>query len=151
MASGIILYNNFKRFGQEDLHNNAVKLLLVTDSYAPSELHDVLADVLTSPSPEVAVIASPDNGYTQGGEALASKTITITDSPSQAVFDAANVTWTALTATFRYGILYIDATIDGIVKPLIAYIVFDMTPADIVVGGIDWTVQWSPSGILKIA
>ena len=151
MSSLIILYNNFKRFGQEDLHNNAVKLLLVTDSYTPSELHDVLADVLTSPSPEVEAIASPDNGYTQGGEALASKTITITDSPSQAVFDAANVTWTALTATFRYGILYIDATIDGIVKPLIAYIVFDMTPADIVVSGVDWTVQWSPSGILKLA
>ena len=151
MASGIILYNNFKRFGQEDLHNNAVKLLLVTDSYTPSELHDVLADVLTSPSPEVEAIASPDNGYTQGGEALASKTIVVSDSPSQAVFDAANVTWAALTATFRYGILYIDATIDGIVKPLIAYIVFDMTPADIVVSGVDWTVQWSPSGILKIA
>ena len=151
MSSLIILYNNFKRFGQEDLHNNAVKLLLVTDSYTPSELHDVLADVLTSPSPEVEAIASPDNGYTQGGEALASKTITITDSPSQAVFDAANVTWAALTATFRYGILYIAATIDGYVNPLVAYIVFDATPEDIVVSGVDWTVQWSPSGILKLA
>ena len=151
MASSITLYHNFKRFGQEDLHNNAVKLLLVTDSYTPSELHDVLADVLTSPSPEVEAIASPDNGYTQGGEALASKTITLTDSPSQAVFDAANVTWSALTATFRYGILYIDATIDGIVKPLVAYILFDTTPANIVVSGVDWTVQWSPSGILKLS
>ena len=147
MASGIILYNNFKRFGQEDLHNNAVKLMLVTSAYTPSELHDILANVLTSPSPEVA----SGDGYTTGGEALASKTITLSDSPSQAVFDAANVTWTALTKTFRYGILYINATIDGFVNPLIAYIVFDMTPADIVVGGIDWTVQWSPSGILKLS
>lgn len=145
MASSITLYNNFKRFGQEDLHNNAVKLMLLTSAYTPSVLHDVLADVLTSPSPEVAA----GDGYTTGGAALASKTISLSDSPSQSVFTAANVTWAALTKTFRYGILYIDATIDGFVKPLIAYILFDTTPANIVIGGIDWTVQWSSSGIFK--
>jgi hypothetical protein len=149
MASSITLYNNFKRFSAEDLEDNAVKLLLVTSAYAPSALHDILADVLSSPSPEVVAVASPDNGYTQGGEALASKTITLSDSPSQVVFDAANVTWAALTATFRYGILYMNATVHGFVDPLIAYIIFDTTPADIVVAGVDWTVQWSASGIIK--
>lgn len=151
MPSSITVYNNFKRFGHEDLEDNEVKLLLVTSAYTPSALHDILADVLSSPSPEVVAIASPDNGYTQGGEALASKTITLSDSPSQSVFDAANVTWAALTATFRYGILYINATVHGFVNPLVAYILFDTAPADIVVVGVDWTVQWSPSGILKVS
>ena len=151
MASSITVYNNFKRFGHEDLEDNEVKLLLVTSAYTPSVLHDVLADVLSSPSPEVVAIASPDNGYTQGGEVLASKTITLSDSPSQSVCDAANVTWAALTATFRYGILYINATVHGFVNPLVAYILFDTAPADIVVVGVDWTVQWSPSGILKVS
>ena len=150
MPSSITVYNNFKRFGHEDLEDNEVKLLLVTSAYTPSALHDILADVLSSPSPEVVAIASPDNGYTQGGEVLTSKTITLSDSPAQSVFDAANLTWAALTATFRYGILYINATIGGFVNPLIAYILFDITPADIVVNGIDWTVQWNPSGILQI-
>lgn len=95
-------------------------------------------------------VASGD-GYTTGGTALASQTLT--RSSWETTFDAADVTFAALTKTFRYGILYINDTKtdpeggSDIVNPLYAYILFDDTPADIVVSGTDYTVQWSSNGI----
>jgi len=91
------------------------------------------------------------DGYTAGGQALAGQTLT--RSGWKTTFDAGDVTWTALTKTFRYGILYVDDTKTDpaggpdIVKPLYAMILFDDTPADITVNGIDYTVQWSSLGI----
>ena len=154
MASTLTLYNKLTKYLQDgtiDLDTNTIKLALVTSSYTPDAAHDVLADVLGSPSCEVEAIASPNNGYTAGGEELASKTLTQTDSPAETVFDAADLTFAALTATFRYGILYASGTLNGIVNPLIGYILFDTTPADIVMSGIDFVVQWNASGITKIA
>jgi hypothetical protein len=91
------------------------------------------------------------DGYTTGGATLASKTLT--RSGWKTTFDAADVTFNALTKTFRRGILYISGTKtdpDGgpdIVNPLYANVLFDDTPADIVVSGTDYVVQWSSLGI----
>jgi hypothetical protein len=69
------------------------------------------------------------------------------------VFDAADLSWTALTATFRYGILYAEKSVGSpaVVNPLIGYILFDTTPANIVVSGVDWLCQWNASGIFDLA
>jgi hypothetical protein len=154
MASTLTLYNKFKQYimdGTIDLDTNTIKIALVTSSYTPAATHDVLADVLASPSPEVVAVASPSNGYTQGGAMLAGGAVTFTDSPSQAKFDATDLTWSALTATFRYGIIYASGTLNGVVDPLIGYILFNDDPADITVTGIDYTIQWSSSGILTLS
>ena len=154
MASTLTLYNKFKQYildGTIDLDTNTIKIALVTSAYIPAATHDVLADVLSSPSPEVVAIASPSNGYTQGGAALAGKAVSFTDSPSQGKFDATDLTWASLTATFRYGIIYASGTLNGIVDPLIGYILFNDAPADIAITGIDFTIQWNASGILTLA
>jgi hypothetical protein len=154
MASSLTLYNKFKAYKNDGticLVTDTIKLMLVTSDYTPDETHDVLADIQTSPDPEVVAIASPSNGYTAGGKTLTDQTITFTDTPSQAKFDAENITWTALTATFRYGILYASGTLNGVTDPLIGYITFDTTPADIVISGLDYTVQWSANGIITEA
>ena len=156
MASSITFYNKFKQYafdGTIDLKNDTIKVLLVTSAYTFSATHDILADVITSPSPEVAAIASPYNGYTTGGETLSGQAVTFTDSPSQSKFDANDVTWTALTATFRGAVIYASGTLgdDNVVDPLIAYILFDTTPADVVVNGINYTIQWSANGIFTAA
>jgi len=148
MPSSIVIYDGFydalarKKI---NLASDTLKLLLVTSSYTPSQAHNVLADVLSSPSPEVVAVASPDNGYTTGGEALTGVTLTQSGSPIRSILDANDVTWTALTATFRYGILYDDTATDD---DLIAYLIFDTTPADITISAIDFIVQWSSSGII---
>jgi hypothetical protein len=91
------------------------------------------------------------DGYTTGGATLASKTLT--RSTWKTTFDAADITFAALTKTFRYGVLYVEGTKtnpeggENIVNPLYAYILFDDTPADVVVAGTDYVVQWSSLGI----
>jgi len=151
MASEFTLYSSARKYvldGTIDLDTDTLKLALATSAYTPDVAHAVLADVFSSPSPEVEAVASPDNGYTAGGETLTGQVATKTDTPSAGKFDADNVVWTALSATFRYGILYAEKTVDAIVDPLIGYILFDATPADIVVSGIDWEARWSANGII---
>lgn len=156
MPSELTLYNSFRKYvmdGTIKLSEDTLKLMLVTSNYEPSATHDVLADVQASPDPEVVSIASPDNGYVSGGAEITGATITSTDSPAQAVFDADDVTWIALTATFRYGILYAEKSVGSpaIVNPLIGYITFDNSPGDVSVSGVDFVVQWNPAGLVVIA
>ena len=151
MASSITLFNKLTEYlakGVINLETDTVKLALLTSSWTPDATLDILGDILVSPSPEAS-----GTGYTQGGQALASQTVTLTDSPAKTVFDAADLTFTALNATFRYGILYANKSTGSpaIVDPLIAYILFDTTPADIVVSGVDWKVQWNAASIFDIS
>lgn len=151
MAAEFTLYSAYHQYnldGTIDLMADTIKMLLVTSDYTPEVTHEVLGDVLTSPSPEVEAVASPDNGYTQGGEELTGKVVTKTDSPAAGTFDADDLTWSALTATFRYGILYAEKTVDEIVDPLIGYVLFDSTPGDVTVSGVDWVCRWSSNGII---
>jgi hypothetical protein len=154
VSSSFTFYNSFKKYvfdGTVIPGSDTLKVCLVTDAYTFDATHDVLADVLTSPSPEVEAIASPDNGYTQGGETLAGKVVSLTDSPSQSSLDADDVVWAALTATFRYAIIYAEKSVSPIENPLIACILLDTTPADIVVSGIDYKLQLSTSGLMTLA
>ncbi len=153
MATTFTAYNSLKKYlldGTIDLDTDTIKVALVTSDYTPDAKHDVLADVTASPSPEVVAIASPNNGYTKGGEALTGQAVTLTDSPSASKFDATDLAWTALTATFRYGIMYSEKISGGVTNPLIGYILFDTTPADISVSGVDFTIQWSVNGIITL-
>ena len=136
-------YNQYVHSGEINLNDTAkIKLALVTSSYTFNAAHTIW-DPGTSDAadPSHNEVASGD-GYTTGGEALGSLSVTAVR------FDAADVTWTSLTKTFRAGILYHDATYLTIVQPLIAYVLFDDTPADIVISGGDFSVQWNASGII---
>lgn len=151
MASSFTLYGSFRKYtldGTIDLDTDTIKLMLVTSDYTPDLAHTVLADINASPDPEVVAVASPSNGYTQGGKALTGQAVT--NSNTAGKFDADDLTFTALTATFRYGILYAEKSIGSpaIVNPLIGYILFNTTPADVVVSGVDWLCQWSANGII---
>jgi len=133
--------------GVIDLKRDTIRLALLTSAYTPDLDGDtVWADVSTH---EVAA----GDGYTADGEELAGATLTRDGAIT--TFDANDVTFSALTKTFRYGVLYVDDIKDDpeggedIVKPLYAYILFDDTPADITVSGTDYVVQWSSNGISK--
>jgi hypothetical protein len=103
-----------------------------------------------------SVVASETSvsGYTggfggAGRKALASVTLQADDANDRALFDAADVTWTALGAgqTLAYAVLFKELTSDAL-SPLIALFDFTDTPTN----GGDITLVWStsPSAVLVI-
>jgi len=152
MTSEFVLYNNFRENiakGIVDLAGDTIKLALVTSDYMPDAAHSGLADAMASPSPEVPEGGSPDSGYDTGGAMLTGSTVTHDN--AVATWDAENVSWASLNATFRYGILYAQKSVGAIVNPLIGYIIFDNTPGDIVKVGETMEVVWAPTGILTLS
>ena len=138
-APTITAYPSYKHYvhnGEINLADTGkINLALITYLGAYNAAHTIWADLSTY---EVATGA----GYTTGGEPLASLSVT------SARFDADDVTWSSLTKTFRAGILYQNDTYKTIVKPLIAFILFDSAPADIVMAGINFQVIWNGAGII---
>jgi hypothetical protein len=121
---------------QGDWNSNTIKLALVLDTYVFSAGHTVWAD---ASSYEVAT----GNGYTTGGA-------TVTCTASNTALSSSNVTWTTLTKTFRGAVLYINGTIESLTNPVLAYILFNDTPEDTVVTGVDFPVIWNASGVFTL-
>lgn len=125
MAAGqFTFYNSFAQRvadGTIDLDTHSFKCMLVASGYIPSgSLHAVKADV-TNELPTA-------NGYTAGGQALAS--VTWNQASGVATFDSADVVWTpaggAITA--RYAVLYDDTAAS---KNLVGYMALDAAPVDV--------------------
>jgi hypothetical protein len=146
MASSLTIYNLARQYlidGTIDVDTDTIKLALVRSTYTPAvttdnEWADVSGDEVAS-----------GDGYTTGGATLAGASLN--ESAGTVTFDATDVTWSSLTKTFRYGVLYKSGTANGITNPLIAYILFDTTPADVSVSGVDFLVQWHGDGIFTLS
>ena len=150
MASSIQIFDSFYLVMAQkklDLESDTLKVMLLTDAYTPDLAnHAVIADITgLSPNPEVESIASPDNGYTQGGEALQNVTVTQSGSPLRTKLDADDTTFLALTAEFRYAVIWDETSAD---QDVLFLITFDTTPANITISGIDFIVRWSTDGIV---
>lgn len=121
--------------GSMDLLSDSLQLSLHTSTHTPSQTADALfADVDNE--------VSNGNGYTTGGATLSGKTYTT--SSLVTTLDASDVTWSTLTKTHRYGILW-DTTPTSPADPLIGLI---DTGGDQTNTGTDLTYQWNASGIL---
>ena len=120
-----------------DILSDTLKLTLHTSTYTPNQTTHAL---FASATNEVA----NGSGYTTGGAALASKTYAT--SSLVTTFDAADVTWSTLSKTHRYGILW-DDTPTTPLDPMIGYI---DTGGDQVNVATDLTYQWSGSGIYTL-
>lgn len=88
------------------------------------------------------------NGYTTGGVALSS--ITWTRSAGTITFDCADLApgWTASggSIVFRFGVIYKNATVNSIVKPLLCVCLADTAPADVTTttgNTLSWTMNAS--------
>jgi hypothetical protein len=145
MASTMYVFNSFRKYvgdGTLDLDTDNVKLGLLSNAYSINTGHTVWTDVSSA---EVA----NGNGYTTGGILLANKILGYTGATGK--WSADNPVFSALTKTFRWALLYANKTVGPIVDPLILAILLDNTPADIVVSGADYSIQWHPTnGILTI-
>lgn len=71
------------------------------------------------------------NGYLSGGIAITG--VTWTRSGGTITFDCDNTIWTAAGGSIvaRFMVLYKNATVNGIVKPLLCVCLLDTTPADV--------------------
>jgi len=91
------------------------------------------------------------NGYTSGGVAVTG--VTWTKSGATLTFDSDNSVWTASggSITARYCVLYKDATVNSIVKPLLLVCLMDTAPADVTAtDGNTLTVQINASGMFTL-
>lgn len=92
------------------------------------------------------------NGYTTGGVALLSETWT--NSAGTITFDAGDVVWTASGGpiTARYAVIYKNATVNSIVKPLLCVCVLDTAPADVTAtAGNTLTITMNASGLFTLS
>lgn len=146
MATTITRYNALAEYlldGVVDLEDDTINVALVDSTYTFDATDTIWADASGSEE-------ANGNGYTTGGVALGSKAVTLAS--GTATWDAADASWTFTNSkTFRGAVIYKVGTTDGIVNPLIAYVLFNDTPADITINSVGFTIVWSASGILTLA
>jgi hypothetical protein len=120
-----------------DWGTDAIKVMLTTSSYTPSQTTHQYKSSVTN---EVV-----GTGYTARGATLGTKTEAFTGQVK--AFDAADVSWTTSTITARYAVIYDDATGVDATAPLIAYVDFG---ADVVSTGGTFAITWDSAGICSV-
>lgn len=139
-----VIYNNAKELllnGGLDLDTDTIKVSLHTTSYSPNADSDDFWDDATN---EVSSSGSYTAGIA-GGITLASKAVTQDNTDDEGVFDAADITVTSFTGTFRWIVLRKD-TGTASTSPLICAI--DTTSTTVTGGTL--TITWSSEGILNL-
>lgn len=92
------------------------------------------------------------NGYTTGGIALTG--ITWTHSGGTVTFDCNNPVWNASGGDIvaRFAVIYRDATVNSIVKPLLCVCLLDTTPANVTaINGNTLTITINASGVFTLS
>lgn len=143
MAITALMYGNCPKqaFNKEiDFDSDTIKVTLHTSTYTPDQdVHDYQNDLTNE--------LSTASGYTSGGATLASKTVTYTAGTNVFMMDAADVTWTAFSATFRTAVVVDTTPGTTATNPVLCY---QQNSADISPGGADLTLQWNAAGIMTI-
>ena len=130
VAGAVTLYDATAKtlMGGGDMTTNTIKLALVNSSYTPNSDTDVnWANASTN-----EITGGGTTGYTTGGYTLLSPVLT--EITKGYKFTSANPTWTAGADTlgaWRYGVLYISGTVEGVTNPLLGYFLGDSAPADV--------------------
>src|ERR1051326_3245354 len=132
MAS--LIYNNSKKFilnGSLDFDTDTFKVMLVTSSYAPNvDTHDFRDDITNEVS---------GTGYSAGGVALGSLSVTADTTDDEGVWDAADASWASATFTARAAVIYKSRGGAASADELVAYIDFG---ADKSCSNGTFTIQW---------
>ena len=142
MATTITGYNQLSHIiANHDMDALDLRLALVTSAYTFAATHTLWSDASGS---EVATGA----GYTTGGATIAGEVLSL--STSQTMLDATDVTWAALTKTFRRAVCYASGTVIALTNPLLFSVLFNDAPADIVIAAVDYSVRWNDSGMITV-
>jgi len=135
------IYNSFKKNimnGGIDLDTDTIKVALVTATYTPNQdTHEDFADVTN----EVT-----GTGYTAGGAAIGSKTVTADNTDNEGVFDGADVTWSTATITARGAVIYLSTGVAAN-DLLVCYLDFGSDQSS---SAADFTIAWNAEGIVNL-
>ena len=129
-------YNHFGAMVARGAWISTPRLILVTAAYAFDPAHTEFAQV----SPHVI---APSAAHPVGGPAVAAAI-------DAAGLKAAKVAFANLTAAFRSAVVYADATVGGIAKPVLFQFVPDDT-ADQVFTATSVDIAWHADGVCTIA
>ncbi len=136
------VYNEFKskiQDGTIDLDTDDIRVVLLTSDYSPDiDAHHTYGDLTNE-------VANGD-GYTTGGEQLASVSITTDDANDLSKFDADDVTWQTSTITARYAVVYYSS--GGTDTWLVSY--YDFGEDKESANG-DFKIEWSTGGLLNLS
>ena len=107
-----------------DLLTEPVVFTLHTSSYTPNAAHNERADLTNQ--------IATGNGYTQNSHALASKVFMAVTQGTAFVSSNLGITATGGSIpAWRYAVMSLTGTFNGLTNPLIGYWLGDTTPADI--------------------
>jgi len=119
--------------------SDTLKVALVTSTYTPNiDTHANFSDITN----EVT-----GTGYSAGGTALTSQTVTTDTTNDRAAFDAADVTWSTSTITARGAVVYKSTGVAS-TSPLLCYFDFG---SDQVSSAGNFTIQWNASGLVLLS
>lgn len=142
MAS--VVYNRGKVYvGANGWLTPVYKVMLITSAYAFNVDHDFISDL--------GAVELSGTGYTAGfggagRKTLASKAVNVNDTSDRAEFDAADLTWTAISAGTAAACVVVHETTADADSELIAY----LDPSDIVTNGGDYTIAWPSTGLFYL-
>lgn len=144
------LYDIAKKYigdGTLDLDNASLGLkmaLFLSTSNCNTLTHDVYGDLTNE--------HASANGYTTGGQALTGEVYT--EASGTVTFDCDNVIWTASGGSIvaRFAVIYVDATVNSVVKPLLCVSLLDTAPADVTAtNGNEFRVLINASGVFTLS
>jgi hypothetical protein len=121
-----------------------ITVALLTSTYTFSASHNVYGDLTNE--------LTTTGGYTAGGQAIAG--LSLVQAATVSNLDGTDVTWTASgagIAAFRYAAIYINATVNAIVKPLIAVIDNNAVDVPATTAPNTLSIVWNATGIFQIA
>lgn len=130
--------------GSLSLLSDTIKVMLVTSSYS-FNADDHFAN--TPAANELSGTGYAGGFAGSGRKTLASKAVTENDTSDRAEFDAADVTWTAISAGTAAAVILLKEITNDAASPIIAYIAFTA----VVTNGGDLTLQWDATGILQLS
>lgn len=139
MASGIYtvaLAEALKK--NPDFVNDTIKVALLNNSHSYNPDNDTFSDVSAN--------QITGTGYSAGGATLGSKAVTADDTDNEAVFDAADVSWTTASFSAYHAVIY-DDTLTSPADMLIASI--DFGGVQTVTSGT-FQITWAAEGIINI-
>lgn len=131
-------------FDLDDTTNWKIALFLSTSN----------ANTLTHSPANLAALTNQHanaNGYTTGGLALTG--ISWTRSGATLTFTCSAAQWTAAGGSIvaRFAVIYKNATVNGVVNPLLCVCLLDATPADVTATDTNTlTITMNASGILTL-